>query len=103
MDKYTKRYVNRNSKKNISSDGVPNGKGGSYPNFNSHMKYELPIGWTPLGPPTDAYRDGWDRVFGKKEPTPIAKIEYSPCDACGEPEFHNIGPGEYTCEKELDS
>ena len=65
---------------------------------------------------TDAYRDGWDRVFGKNN-DPIAKIEtsnklkeiyaidvetfeYSPCDACGEPEFHNIEAGVYSCEIE---
>lgn len=41
-------------------------KGGSYPNHPS-MRYELPIPFTPLGPPSNAYRDGWDRVFGPKD------------------------------------
>ena len=40
-------------------------KGGSYANHPS-MRYELPIPFTPCGPPSDAYREGWDRVFGPK-------------------------------------
>jgi len=28
-------------------------------------KYELRNPYQPLGPPSRAYRDGWDRVFGK--------------------------------------
>lgn len=29
-------------------------------------RYELSLPFTPLRPPSQAYRDGWDRVFGKK-------------------------------------
>jgi hypothetical protein len=45
------------------------GKGGSYPHYQSHQKYELPIGYAPLGPPSDAYRDGWERIFAPEPPT----------------------------------
>jgi hypothetical protein len=45
------------------------GKGGSYPNYPSRMKYELPLPYAPLGPPSDAYRDGYERVFSESTVT----------------------------------
>jgi hypothetical protein len=29
-------------------------------------RYELSTPFTPLGAPSPAYRDGWDRVFGRR-------------------------------------
>ena len=120
MDKYTKKYVSRNSKRNVSSDGVPNRNGGTWPNHPS-QRYELPMPFSPgADSVNDAYRDGWDRIFGAKN-DPIAKIVEepafkgvyqvdlgayisTPCEVCGEPgAFHNVDPGKWLCEMELDS
>lgn len=65
MDKETAKYVKRvKNRTGISSDGVPNGKGGSYPNYPTRMKYELPFGYTPLGAPSEEYREGHEATFG---------------------------------------
>jgi len=56
--------MSRGSKQHKSSDGVPNRKGGSWPNHPS-MRYELPIAFSPGAENvTDEYRDGWDATFG---------------------------------------
>lgn len=71
-------------------------KGGSYANHPS-MRYELPIPFTPCGPPSDAYRDNYDRIFGPKEPVAVPWPE---CDACGERANHRLDAGSYSCEIE---
>ena len=83
------------SPRNVSSDGVPNRKGGSWPNHPS-MRYELPLPFSPgADNVTDAYRDGWDRIFGSKsEPAPEPPLPESP--ATTEP----AGPGHYHIDSE---
>ncbi len=67
----------------MSRDGQK-GRGGSYPNHPA-QKYELPIPYAPLGPPSDAYRDGWDRIFGSKnEPRCAIEREFGKCRGCPE-------------------
>ncbi len=46
------------------------------------MKYELSSPMVFGSPDSDEYRDGWERIFGRKE-----KAESAPrCGACGAPE-----------------
>ena len=110
MDSETKKYL-----RNVSKEGIPNRKGGSWPNHPS-MRYELPIPFSPgADSVNDQYRDGWDRIFGAKN-DPIAKIEEpafkgvyhvdleeytSPCPVCGESDAgHYVAPGRWMCEEE---
>ena len=63
MDRETKKYLNR--ARGVSSDGVPNRKGGSWPNHPS-MRYELPIPFSPgADSVTDVYRERHTEIFGE--------------------------------------
>lgn len=44
-----------------------------YPNHPS-QPFELPIPFTPLAPPSDAYREGWERIFGGKDKPDVVEI-----------------------------
>ncbi len=52
----------------MNRDADGKGRGGSYPNHPA-MKYELPLPYAPLGPPSDEYRARWDHAFERCDPT----------------------------------
>lgn len=107
MDRETKKYLNR--ARGVSSDGVPNRKGGSWPNHPS-MRYELPIPFSPgADSVNDDYREGYCRTFGCRpgcghdaepapEPVPATKPPRPLCHACGKEGEHRIAPGILSCE-----
>lgn len=79
------------------------GKGGSYPHYPSRMKYELPVPFTPLGPPSDAYRDGWERIFAGRDAARVqdaTPVQPAECEACGANEGHYVARGRFYCEEE---
>ena len=78
MDRETKKYLARATKpRGVSSEGIPNRKGGSWPNHPS-MRYELPIPFSPgADNVTEAYRQGWTDTFG-----PQADISARFCPKC---------------------
>ncbi len=78
MDRETKKYVTRvKNKTGISSDGVPNRKGGSWPNHPS-MRYELPLPFSPgADQVSDVYREKYVDTFG-----PQADIAARFCPKC---------------------
>ena len=74
MDRESSKYLKR---RGISTDGVPNRKGGSWPNHPS-MRYELPIPFSPgADSVTDEYRRLYVDTFG-----PQADISARFCPKC---------------------
>lgn len=53
-------------------------------------RYELCNPYQPLGAPSQAYRDGWDRIFGKKAVESHTCVHGNVCD-------HTPGWGCATC------
>jgi len=72
MDHVTKKYL-----RGVSKEGIPNRKGGSWPNHPS-MRYELPIPFSPgADSVTDEYRAKYVDTFG-----PQADISARFCPKC---------------------
>ena len=83
MDDTTAKYLKRTR----STDGVPNRKGGSWPNHPS-MRYELPIPFSPgADNVTPEYKAGYDRIFGERP-------EVQACPTCDKsPSWCECTPG----------
>lgn len=64
MDRETKKYLGK--VRGVSQEGVPNRKGGSWPNHPS-MRYELPVPFSPgADNVTDVYRENYCQTFGHR-------------------------------------